>query len=1108
MQCPCSNIVKKIVPPEGSKTPKIYIAGMAPGEEEFRDSRPFIGPSGQVLRSALRDAGYNLETDVRFFNVVACRTTVPYSNKNRDPTQEEIDNCKELIFSDIEKTQPGIILVMGKAAAQAFTTKKYTSVAALMKETSYHHKGIPIRFGYHPSYLLRNGGTYSHLYPDYVNWFKNFSTETVKKTLSSLTIMNSDEFLVWEPKTKHLGFDIEATSLNTIEQNFFICGIGFADVEGNGFYLYLKDEEDFLKVADRLKEIILNYTLYVFNFSYEGTAFANKLQIHPYQWNMVDARQTAMVVGKKGGLKEISHNMSFIDWEIENTKVVSLLDGLYKAVFNKKGGKEKALSLRLRHSWEAFKGYCTIPVEKTEEIQNTLFTLPPITETKKKVKVETNESTIEQKCTELEQFYNHPDSVITTEKLREVFLTSSNRKEERKFFDLVPINIIARYCAHDAYAAIKIHSDLWATINDSEKKAFGYLNEHAELGAAIHCTGVGWDIEQARYLDKYYQSELIKALKNIINNDLFKQYSSLTTKEIIDINSLVDIKEIQKEFNPNSTQGKTKEIFNKIMNQSFGKRVWALWSLYQEISLTPEDNFTIIKDKFIYLLRDNKDIEIMKSVRAEKREFIKSGDDEIKSIINLYKDQTGFKGEKFLALLDNFSIESMNEAILVELYNAFTQIGGIDIDDRDTWELEFKALYDFRLFKKIYKANSTYLWGRMGMGDDARLIDVKNKKLISPPRLKTDWEKYIKNGDSVEDFAAIVSWSYNVNGAETNRWQGRYHTWPPGSELQDLKVSRYPNGLLAHVDYSQMEVRTVAALAGDKGLLEAYKQGKDIHRFMASQIFNKKEENVTGDERRYSKMLTFAVIYGETEYGIARDYFSGDIKKAKKLVGDFYKGVPDIARYIQNQHELIEKNIPYVRSVFGEKIFLKYVEKEEQKEIDKQLKKYAVNTPVQSSASHIAGLGINRVNKEAFERCLPINVFGFTHDAGDFDFVVKYLFEFFDILHRRMELDIDSEFNIPVKIDIEMGVSGDKMLEFKIDSKSKYELHTHVEGTQEALTKFRNLLNVAKISHTCKITDEKEEFMSNQQLFMKKRAFSERLGTSRKIVEASLSIFS
>jgi hypothetical protein len=259
----------------------------------------------------------------------------------------------------------------------------------------------------------------------------------------------------------------------------------------------------------------------------------------------------------------------------------------------------------------------------------------------------------------------------------------------------------------------------------------------------------------------------------------------------------------------------------------------------------------------------------------------------------LYSDNQGFHGDKFLGLLNTFSVDSMNEAVLIELYNAFTQLGGIDVDDQTTWNLEFKALYDFRLFKKIYKANSTYLWGRMGMGDDARLIESKDKHLFAPPRLKTNWKKYIKEKDLTGDFTGIVSWSYNVNGAETNRWRGRYHTWP-GSELQDLKISRFKHGLLAHVDYSQMEVRTVAALAGDKGLLEAYKQGKDIHRFMASQIFNKKEENITSDERRYSKMLTFAVIYGETEYGIARDYFGGDVKKAKKLVGDFYRGVPEI----------------------------------------------------------------------------------------------------------------------------------------------------------------------------------------------------------------------
>jgi hypothetical protein len=107
-----------------------------------------------------------------------------------------------------------------------------------------------------------------------------------------------------------------------------------------------------------------------------------------------------------------------------------------------------------------------------------------------------------------------------------------------------------------------------------------------------------------------------------------------------------------------------------------------------------------------------------------------------------------------------------------------------------------------------------------------------------------------------------------------------------------------------------------------------------------------------------------------------------------------------------------------------------------------------------------------------------------------------------------MEVDIDKEFNVPVKIDIEMGVSGDHMLECVIKDMSKYELQIEVEGSKESLDRFRNLLSIANMSHTCKVLEEKEKFVSNHTLFMKKKAFSQQLGKSRKVIEAHLSIFS
>ena len=823
---------------------------------------------------------------------------------------------------------------------------------------------------------------------------------------------------------------------------------------------------------------------------------------------MVDTRQTALASGRKGSLKKIAQSMNFPDWESDNESVVKILKELYSTVFTKSGIKEKNRLIKLSSSWDEFKNSFKSYEDLSSNNQQKLFFMPEVKEEPKEEPVNDKNTTLYNLCTDLEVLYNKTDSIITIEDVKERFLFECRRKNNRLFFDLVPINIISKYCAYDSFAAIKIHNDIWSNLEPREKKAFKYLNEHSKLGAAIECNGVGWNIDYAKYLDKYYQEMLLSSLKGMLSNKLFIVHLDLKTHAITDINSETSLEQLLKVFNPNSTQQKTKDIFSSVMNQDFCRRVYSLWLLYNEVSLTPEDEFTKLKDLFIDLLKESHDLEEMKSIRKEKMLFFNGNINKFKRIIECYVDKyNNFIGQKFLDLLENFNLEHLNDDVVVSLYDAFNRLGGIDIDDKTTWPPEFEVLYYFRIYKKVFKSYSTYLWGNVGMNNDARLIRKEDIGQICPPRLRTDWKKYIEQGDSVDNYQGIVSWGFNVTGADTNRWTSRFHVWPPESELQDLKMSKYTNGLLGHVDYSQMEIRMIAAIAEEKSLLEAYKNGKDVHRFMASQIFNKPESEVDTMERRYSKILTFRLLYGSSEQGIAKELFGGDLKKAKKIVADFYAGLPMISKFVKKQHKGVTNGIKYVRSILGEKIFLKILTKGSERHILSQLKKYSVNTPVQGSASHLAGLGVNGVNKEAFERNLPMGGFGFTHDAGDFDFFAGILFDFLDIIYRQMETNLISEFNIPVKVDIEIGISGYQMLNFDVVEKDTNRLFVKTHGTLKALNKLISCLEAAGLNHDVTIEKETEEFVSNQFLFMKKKSFSRSFGTIKKVVSANLNIY-
>jgi DNA polymerase-1 len=307
-----------------------------------------------------------------------------------------------------------------------------------------------------------------------------------------------------------------------------------------------------------------------------------------------------------------------------------------------------------------------------------------------------------------------------------------------------------------------------------------------------------------------------------------------------------------------------------------------------------------------------------------------------------------------------------------------------------------------------------------------------------------------------------------------------------------------------------MEVRVIAALSKEETLLEAYRQGKDIHRYMASKIFNKPEEKITDSERRYSKTLTFSVIYGKGVIAIARDSLQGDIKKAEDLYNGFFNGFPGIDRFKNLGHKQIEEGQGeddyYVESLLGEKIPL-IGNKHGQNTSINQLKRLVVNYPVQSTASHLTAIGINRVNRDAYEHKLPIRAFGFTHDAGDFDFMTEYLFKFIDLLIFHMQDNIANEFNIPVKIDMEIGKTGNCMLELKIKEKTEEKLVVKFGGSKQALDDVTGQFNKANMTYELLNVESKESYVSWDGLFSPKRAYSQNMGKTVEHVEGEMVIF-
>lgn len=133
---------------EGNASAEVVIVGEAPGREEDRTGRPFVGPAGKLLDLLLQSAGFPRD-QVYICNVLKCRPP-----DNRDPLQDEVEACAGHLRRQLDAIRPAVLLAVGKFAAQTLTGSEQ-NIGALRGAVHAYH-GIPLVVSYHPAFLLRS----------------------------------------------------------------------------------------------------------------------------------------------------------------------------------------------------------------------------------------------------------------------------------------------------------------------------------------------------------------------------------------------------------------------------------------------------------------------------------------------------------------------------------------------------------------------------------------------------------------------------------------------------------------------------------------------------------------------------------------------------------------------------------------------------------------------------------------------------------------------------------------------------------------------------------------------------------------------------------------
>lgn len=168
------------------------------------------------------------------------------------------------------------------------------------------------------------------------------------------------------------------------------------------------------------------------------------------------------------------------------------------------------------------------------------------------------------------------------------------------------------------------------------------------------------------------------------------------------------------------------------------------------------------------------------------------------------------------------------------------------------------------------------------------------------------------------------------------------------------------NSKLISADYNQIEMRILADLADVKELKKAFKNKEDIHSLTASQVFNTNIKKVDSDMRRKAKAINFGIIYGISQYGLAKQIGVSNFE-AEEFLNSYFLKFPEIKNYMESTIKFCRKS-GYVSNIFGRRTHITGIN-DKNFNIRNFQERAAINAPIQGSASEIMRMAMIRVSK-------------------------------------------------------------------------------------------------------------------------------------------------
>jgi DNA polymerase-1 len=206
--------------------------------------------------------------------------------------------------------------------------------------------------------------------------------------------------------------------------------------------------------------------------------------------------------------------------------------------------------------------------------------------------------------------------------------------------------------------------------------------------------------------------------------------------------------------------------------------------------------------------------------------------------------------------------------------------------------------------------------------------------------------------------------------------------------------------LFLSADYSQIELRLMAHFSQDEHLLQAFRDGQDVHAATAAKIFRIPIEQVSKDQRRQAKTANFGIIYGISAFGLAQQ-LNCSRTQAKQLIDDYFAAFPKVIQYIESQKELCRQR-GYAETLFGRKRYLPDIYSQNAT-VRSFAERNAVNAPIQGTAADIIKMAMVSIHRRLKEEHLQAQMIMQVHDELNFNVPMNEVDRVREIVVTEME---------------------------------------------------------------------------------------------------------